>query len=79
VSASSPETLAKQAFGILFNARMDGSRLYMEARLHPARAHAVGLAAVRVIERMQARCPLSWEASTGSWLCPHRGSFLGHG
>jgi hypothetical protein len=52
VSANSPKVLEKQRFGQVFNTKVEGKRLLMEAWLDPSRAEAIG--ATRHLERVRA-------------------------
>lgn len=63
VSANDPRTLEQQAFGYVFNARMKGKRLCMEAWLDRARCAKVGRSAQSVIERCEKGEPV--EVSVG--------------
>ncbi len=52
ISANDPLVLEKQSFGVVFQSRMNGSRLGMEAWLDPKKAERVG--AQRTLERIRA-------------------------
>jgi hypothetical protein len=53
VSANDPRILEAQAFGLVFNAHMEGKQLVGEAWLDSSRASRVGARAVNVIERIR--------------------------
>lgn len=64
ISANSPEVLEAQAFGRIFNARILGKKLLMDAWIDPVRAKAVG--ADRMLERIQANDMV--EVSVGAFV-----------
>lgn len=66
VSANSPAVLEARSFGTIFNTRVDGKRLLMDAWLDVERAKAVGRDAQRVVERAQAGEPI--EVSVGVFV-----------
>lgn len=66
VSANSPEMLEKSAFGTIFNAKVEGKKLILEAWLDSSKASKVGTEAERVIERILAG--ESIEVSVGAYV-----------
>lgn len=53
VSANSPEVLEEYAFGTTFNARMDGSKLVVDAWIDLERVESVGGEIAETVERIQ--------------------------
>jgi hypothetical protein len=66
VSGNAPHILESQAIGTIFNARLEGKRLKMDAYLDPERAAAVGPIGIAVLER--ARKGEMIEVSVGAFV-----------
>jgi len=59
ISANSPEVLEAQGFGRIFNARLEGKKLMLEAWIDPTKAEAVGAGEMLNKLRAQRMCEVS--------------------
>ncbi len=75
ISANAPDILERQAFGVIFQSRMNGSRLGMEAWIDPKRLEALGQ--TDLLRRVREGDPI--EVSVGAHVAtfPKEGRHLG--
>jgi hypothetical protein len=77
ISANTPGVLEKKAFGVVFNTRVLGSKLLMEAWLDPIKAKAVGEGASSTVLRAMEGKPVEVSVGVYATVEDEKGSFNG--